>query len=60
MMSNKQLYWNDIKTWINDGTIDLNSRVVVMDNEGNEHFRKLNWIEEIGFERPLLIIKEED
>jgi len=60
MMSNKQLYWDDIKTWINDGRIDLNSRVVVMDNEGNENFCKLNWIEEDGFQRPLLIIKEED
>lgn len=59
-MDSKYLYWDDIRKYIEQDAIDLNSRIVIMDQEGQERFCRLDWIKEDGFQRPMLVIEKED
>jgi len=52
--------WKDLQENIQEGNIDLNSRIVVYDPmTDQERFCDLCWIKEDGFDRPVLAIKME-
>lgn len=59
-MDSTYVHWDAIRGHINIASIDLNSRIVIMDQEGKEHFCTLDWIQEDGFQRPVLVIEKED
>ena len=51
-----ELSWEEINERLERGMIDFGSRVVIMDETGTERFCSLQWVEEDGYDRPLLKI----
>jgi len=54
-MSDHNITWEELNECLERGMIDFGSRVVMMDTDGNESFCDLGWVEEDGFDRPILI-----
>ena len=48
--------WEEINERLERGMIDFGSRVVILDEAGIERFCSLQWVEEDGYDRPLLKI----